>query len=133
MTTNWIEYVKSCYDLVIETEGALNFKLEHEVEAYVVYLMANNFNRVDIGEKIISIELLEASQSRDRERYRTVGDECLLIHSYPLKRQRWPSSTYYQDMGLIAYGFANHMMEENFVPASRVISAIFNRGRFNQV
>ena len=125
--SKWFDYVKSCYDLVIETESKLNIVLEHNVEAYVVHLMANNFERTDIGAKIISVELLEAIQSGNKERYKNVGDECLLIHSYPMKKQRWPSPTYYQDMGMIAYGYANHMMEEHFIPASKVLKAVFNR------
>ena len=128
--SKWFDYVKSCYDLVIESEGLLNVMLEHDVEAYVVHLMANNFTRNDIGVKIISVELLEAMQSGNKERYKDVGDECLLIHSYPLKKQKWPSNTYYRDMGMIAYGYANHMMEEHFVPASKVLTAVFNRKDF---
>ena len=125
--TKWFDYVKSCYDLIIETEGRLNIILEHDVEAYVVHLLANNFERTDIGYKIISIELLEAIQTKNKEKYKNLGDECLLIHSYPLKRKQWPSPTYYQDMGIIAYGYANHIMESHFLPASKVITAVFNR------
>ena len=128
--SKWFDYVKSCYDLVIETEGRLNVMLKHDVEAYVVHLMANNFERADIGSKIISIELMQAMQRGDKDRYKNVGDECLLVHSFPLKKQRWPSPTYYQDMGMIAYGYANHMMEEHFVPASKVLTAVFNRKDF---
>lgn len=127
MNKYWFDYVKSCYDLVVESEGLTDLILEHEVEVYVVHLMANNFNRTDIGGRIISIELLEAMQSGNKERYKDVGDECLLIHSYPFKKQKWPSPTYYQEMGMIAYGYANHMMEEHFVPASKVLTAVFNR------
>ena len=125
--SKWFDYVKSCYDLIIETEGRLNIVLEHDVEAYVVHLMANNFERTDIGVKIISVELLQAVQTNNKEKYKSVGDECLLIHSYPLKKQKWPTPTYYQDMGVIAYGYANHMMEQHFVPASKVLTAVFNR------
>ena len=125
--SKWFDYVRSCYDLVIETEGKVNIVLEHNVEAYLVHLMANNFERTDIGEKIISIELMQAMQTGRREQYKDVGDECLLIHSYPLRRGRWPSQTYYQDMGMIAYGYANHMMEEHFIPASKVLTAVFNQ------
>ena len=124
--SKWFDYVRSCYDLVVETEGKLNIMLEHDVEAYVVHLMANNFERTDIGVGIISITLLEAMQTGNRDRYKFVGDECLLIHSYPLKKQKWPSATYYQDMGMIAYGCAGHMMEDHFVPASKVLTAVFN-------
>ena len=36
----------------------------------------------------------------------SVGDECLFIHGFGIKKRRWPSSTYYQEMGKIAYGTA---------------------------
>ena len=101
--------------------------LEHDVEAYVVHLMANNMERTDIGSKIIAIELMQASQRKNKDEYRKIGDECLLIHSYPFKKQKWPSSTYYQDMGTIAYGFAHHIMEKKFTDASKIIYSIFNR------
>jgi hypothetical protein len=126
MTKYWFDYVKSCYDLVLEAEGRANIILDHEVEAYVVHLMANNFERTDIGTKAIAIELMSAMQQHDQEHYRLVGDECLIIHSYPLKRNRWPSSTYYQDMGQIAYGFAGHLMEKHFVPAGQVLRTMFS-------
>jgi hypothetical protein len=125
--SKWFDYVRSCYDLVVETEGRVNIILEHDVEAYIVHLMANSFERTDIGTKIISIELLEAVNTGRTERYKTLGDECLLIHSLPIKQSKWPSPTYYQEMGVIAYGYAHHMMEEHFVPASKVLSAVFNR------
>ena len=41
----WLDYVRSCYDLVIEGEGITSINLAHEVEAYVVHLMAKNFER----------------------------------------------------------------------------------------
>lgn len=129
MSQYWFEYVKSCYDLVVESEGLTDLVLEHEVEAYVVHLMARNFERTDIGDQPVAIRMLEAMQGRQRENLLAVADECLLIHSYPFRRHRWPSATYYQDMGQIAYGMADHIMEQHFVPAGRVLTAIFGRLR----
>lgn len=128
MSKYWFDYVKHCYDLVVESEGH-TLILEHEVEAYVVHLMARNFERVDIGNQAIAIKMLEAVNKKQKQELIAVADECLLIHSYPFKRQRWPSATYYQDMGTIAYGMANHIMEEHFVPAGQVLNAIFKRVR----
>lgn len=51
----------------------------------------------------------------------------MLIHSYPLRQAKWPTKSYYQDMGMIAYGMAGHIMEKNFIPASTIIYNIFNR------
>ena len=123
---NWYEYTRSCYDLVMESEGATVI-LEHEIEAYVVHMMARYFDCPTIGERAMAIVMMEAMQNRDREKYLSVGDECLLIYSYPLKKQRWPSATYYRDLGTTAYGMAGHIMERHFVPASQVITGIFNK------
>lgn len=119
---HWQDYVRAAYDLVIESEGLTSVFLEHEVEAYVVHLFAKNFNRTDIGENPIAIQILSTNN------YQPIGDECLLINSFPLKRRRWPSETYYVDMGVIAYGMANlPLMERNFENASKVLHAVFKR------
>ncbi len=125
--TNWFEYVKSCYDLVTESEGNTNLILDKEVEAYIVHLMAKNFERTDIGRQAIAIQMLEAVNTGRNDKLLFVADECLLIHSYPLRQSKWPTATYYQDMGITAYGLANHMMEFNFAISARVLSAIFRR------
>ena len=127
MSKYWFDYVKHCYDLVVESQGRSDFILDHEVEAYVVHLMARNFERSDIGETAVAIQLMQALNSGIKEKLLPIADECLLIHSYPFKRQRWPTPTYYQDMGTTAYGMAGHIMEEHFVPASQVLSSIFKR------
>lgn len=127
MSKYWFDYVKSCYDLVVESEGLTEIVLDHEIEAYVVHLMANNFQRTNIGDQAVAIKMLSAVQSGKRQNLLDVADECLLIHSYPFRRPSWPSPSYYQDMGTTAYGLAGHSMEDHFVPAGRVINAIFNR------
>jgi len=123
----WFEYVKGCYDLVLESEEFTNLKLDSDVESYIVHLMARNFNRTDIGNEAIAIKMLEATQSGKQDMLLAVADECLLIHSYPLRQSRWPTSTYYQDIGTTAYGLANHIMEYNFSISARVLSAIFRK------
>ena len=127
MNKHWLDYVKSCYDLVIESEGSTNIILDHEVECYIVHLMANNFERTNIGEKAVALLMLEAMNHGKKNELQYVGDECLLIHSYPFKKQKWPSPTYYIDMGTIAYGMANHMMEKHFTKASKILNSIFCR------
>jgi hypothetical protein len=127
MNKYWLDYVKHCYDLVLESEGRTELILDHEVEAYVVHLMARNFERTDIGQKAVAISMLEAVNRGHRDQLVSVADECLIIHSYPFRQGRWPSPTYYQDMGITAYGLAGHMMEDHFVPAGQVLSAIFKR------
>jgi len=125
MSKYWFEYVKYCYDLVLESEGKTSLVLEHEVEAHVVHLMARNFDRTDIGDQAIAIQILEAINKRGKQELVEIADECLLIHSYPFKKHRWPSLTYYQDMGTIAYGMANHVMQNHFVPAGKILNTVF--------
>lgn len=125
---NFLEYVKHCHDLVTESERTQNLVLEHNIEAYIVHLMARNFNRNDIGEKPIAIQILESFSGNLRiEKLIVAADECLLINSFPLRKHKWPSSNYYKDMGIVAYGLANHQMENHFDNATKIMHGIFNR------
>jgi hypothetical protein len=127
MNNHWFDYVKSCYDLVLESEGFNNLILDHDVEAYIVHLMANNFQRTDIGNEAISIKMLLAMNTGKQKDFLNVADECLLIHSYPLKQRRWPTPTYYSEMGITAYGMAGHLMENHFESAGRILNSIFRK------
>jgi hypothetical protein len=119
---SWQEFVKASYDLVMESESLSKTYLQDEVETYLVHLLAKNFNKLNIDNEAIAIQILSGTN------YQHIGDECLLINSYPLSRRRWPTNTYYRDMGTIAYGMANMtVMENNFDPASLVLHTLFNR------
>ena len=131
MTKYWFEYVRSCYDLVVESEGITHEILNHEVEAHIVHLMAKNFHRTDIGEQPISLKVMEAINLRNRDVLIDIADECLLINSYPLRRSKWPTLTYYRDMGVICYGLADHFMEDHFNTATLVLASVFNRDKNN--
>jgi hypothetical protein len=124
MHNYWFEYRKAAYDLILESEGSTETYLDTEVESYVVHLFAKNFTRTNIGEMPVAIQILSAMKSS--KNYQPIADECLLINSYPLKKRRWPSETYYQDLGKIAYGMAHiELMEHNFVKASKVLHGVF--------
>ena len=127
MSKYWLDYVKSCYDLIVESEGSTRIILDHDVEAYVVHVMANNFERTDIGVNPVALQILQAAQNNSRLDLLRAADECLLIHSYPLRRTRWPSDNYYRDMGITAYGLANHVMERHFESAGIVLTALFRK------
>ena len=124
---SWVDYVKSCYDLVIESEGIAQTMLNEDTESYVVHLMARNFERTDIGSQPVALTMMAAVNSHNTQQLLAVADECLLIHSFPMRRHRWPSNTYYHDMGTTAYGLAAHAMEQHFGAAALIIHAIFNR------
>lgn len=119
-------FVKVAYDLIMEGEELANCVLPNSVEEYVVLMFAKNFQRTDIGVNPVAIQMLTACQHRGTDQYQPIADECLLIHSYPLNRRRWPTETYYMEMGMTAYGLANiEIMESNFEPASRVLRKVF--------
>ena len=82
----WFDYVKGCYDLVIESENLTKTVPTIEVESYIVHLMAKNFKRTDIGNEAIAIKMLEAVSTGKAAQLLTVADECLLIHSFPLRQ-----------------------------------------------
>jgi len=127
MSIYWQEYVRAAYDLVLESEGRCNIFLDHDVEAYIVHLFAKNFNRTDIGQQPIAIQLMQEMQKpKKHAKYQPIADECLLINSYPLKRKHWPSETYYRDMGCIAYSLANLIeIENNFENATKILHRMF--------
>lgn len=127
MSKFWFEYVKSCYDLVLESEQTTSIILEHEVEAYIVHLLAKNFERTNIGDNIMALQMMEALHKKNKDDLLLVADECLLIYSYPFRKAKWPSKSYYHDMGIIAYGLANHIMEKHFGMASKILYSVFNK------
>lgn len=123
----WLDYVNICYELVTESAARSSIVLDHTIEAYIVHLMARNMNRTDIGSSPVAIQMLEAVQKRNVNEYLAIADECLLIHSYPLRARRWPTPTYYHEMGTTAYGLAGHEMEHSFGAASQVLNRILGR------
>ncbi len=126
MYEHWHEYRKVAYDLILESEGQTATFLDNDVEAYIVHLFAANFNRTDIGENAIALQMLTAMQTS--KNYQPIGDECLLINSFPLRRRRWPTESYFRDMGQIAYGMANlPKMERDFESASKVLHTVFKK------
>lgn len=83
---HWFDYVKSCYELVLESEDKTKIYLETEVEAYVVHLMARNFTRVNIGENPVALQIMEALNNGHKEKLLETAEECLIIYSYPFKK-----------------------------------------------
>ena len=122
MSAFWQDYIRAAYDLILESEDRSGIILDNDVEAYVVHMFARNFQRTDIGEQPVAIQILSTTN------YQPIGDECLLINSYPLKKRRWPSESYYVDMGTVAYGLAKlPKMEKHFEDASRVLHTVFKK------
>ncbi len=129
---NWMKYVSSCYDLVLEGEEEVQLQLNMNVQAHVVHLMAKNMENFFVTGEPIAIKFLEAMNiKKNKDDFVIIGDECLLIHSFPIKYSKWPNPHYYKDMGITSYEMADHIMANHFENAGRVLSAVFNRKYFS--
>lgn len=104
--TNWETYVKESYELIKEAETALSINLEHNVEAYVVHLFAHFLDKPQVNTEPVGIKLMASANLPVAQRkvlLKDVGDECLLINAMEWNKRRWPTDTYYAEMGQSAY------------------------------
>jgi len=105
MSTHWMTYVKHSYDVIIEAEHRANIMLQHEVEAYLVHLFARYIDKPDISNEPVAITLMESLNKVGEARKQhldKVAEVCILIDGLELNRRRWPSDSYYTDMGVMA-------------------------------
>ena len=103
---NWDYYVRESYNIVRRAENELTINLAENIEAYLVLMFAHYLDKPLVNTEPICIKLLESTNkpiTQRKEILKAVGDECLLIHSMEWGRPRWPTSTYYADMGQMAY------------------------------
>jgi hypothetical protein len=104
--TNWETYVKESYQLIKEAEQSLTINLAHDVEAYVVHLFAHFLDKPMINTEPLGVKLMASSQlpvSQRKQILKAVGDECLLINAMGWNQRRWPTDTYYAELGCTAY------------------------------
>ena len=104
--TNYEHYLQHSYDAVKRAEDMLLIDLEDDLEAYLVHLFANYMDKPQINTEPVCIKLLESTHKPIRERIpilKEVGDECLLVHSLGWGKPKWPTESYYQEMGQTAY------------------------------
>jgi hypothetical protein len=126
----WLEYLKAGYDLVMEAESRTSIILEDQVELHLVHMFARSIERNDIGDTPVGVMLRQAVHQRDRIKILELADECLLVHSFPLRRKTWPTETYYAELGLMGYGYIEHphmSKPTNFSVSSRVLNFMFTR------
>jgi hypothetical protein len=104
--TNWEIYVAESYSLIIEAELELSIELSNNVEAYLVHLFAHFMDKPNINTEPVCIKLLTSASLPVAQRkvlLKDVGDECLLINAMEWNKKRWPSNSYYTEMGQLAY------------------------------
>lgn len=100
---NWQPYIKASWDLVMEAEGRTEVYLQDDLEAYLVHMMARNFRNPNMPPDIICLNF---PQARTAEDFRQIGDDCLFVDAWDVRRAKLVNRDYYQRMGQIAYSSA---------------------------
>ena len=114
---DWQPYIKASWEMVMAAEGKTRMLLDEDLESYLVHMMARNFrNEQKMPPDIICLEL---GRARSADDYRDIGEGCLFVDAWNVKRARLVSRDYYQRMGQIAYCHA--------AAASRPFDAFFER------
>lgn len=105
--TDWNPYIRAGWELVTEATSVTPVYLDPEVEHFLVFTIARTIERTDIGRETVAIKILEAqSVPRGKSRQpilRAIGEECLFIDAWEIKKKKWPTNTYYSQMGQIAF------------------------------
>ena len=116
---DWHPYIKASWQLVLESEGKTQTFLQEDLEAYLVHMIARTMTNPFIPPDIICLEFMKAKNNDD---YRNIGDSCLFVDAWDVKRAKTVEQDYYEKMGKIAYGFAAlDIVAENFNFLSKVL------------
>lgn len=115
----------------MESEGRTKVYLREEIESYLVHMMARTFTDPSIPPDIIALEFANAKTKGD---YQRIGDSCLFIDAWDIKRAKLVSRSYYKEMGQIAYSSASlkdrpadqllESVAQNFAFLSRVLRGV---------
>ena len=100
---NWQPYIRASWEIVMECESRSQVFLDEELEAYLVHMMARNFRRRDFPPDIVCLEFARA---RSPEDFRQIGDSCLFVDAWDIRRARLVGRDYYEKLGQAAYAHA---------------------------
>ncbi|MFM8466689.1 MAG: hypothetical protein ACKOAO_03905 [Oxalobacteraceae bacterium] len=100
---NWQPYIRASWEIVLECESRSQLFLDEELEAYLVHMMARNFRKRDFPPEIVCLEF---SRARSSEDFRQIGDGCLFVDAWDLRRAKLVNRDYYEKMGQAAYVYA---------------------------
>lgn len=113
---HWQPYLRASWEIVMEGEHRSQVLLDEELEAYLVHLMARNFRNRDFPPEILCLELHRA---RTADEFRQIGDSCLFVDAWDVRRARLVNHDYYEQLGQTAYACA--------ATVSRPIDALLQR------
>lgn len=103
---HFLTYVKHSYEVILEAEAKLCVNLEHNTEAYIVHLFARYLDNPQLNQQPVCIRMMESVNlplKQKKEKFLSSAEECLLIDGLELAKNRWPTKTYYRDLGTMAY------------------------------
>ena len=132
------------HKLVCDAEEAMDIKLDHDLESYLVFLLMRFTSKPSALSKILALDYLNCQKSSGtirQELLRDVGDQCLLFSGlFPkLAERRQVKNSYYVNLGRGAYsdlsGSLRHslanmyaQLSESFVSLMDVLRAIRTSG-----
>lgn len=113
---NWQPYIRASWEIVMEGESRSRQYLDEELEAYLVYMVARNFRNGDFPPDVICLEF---NRARTVDDFRQIGDSCLFVDAWEVRRAKLVDDDYYEKLGQAAYAYA--------ATASRPIDELFHR------
>jgi hypothetical protein len=133
---HWLTYVKHSYQVILDAEAKLCINLEHQTEAYMVHLFARYMDKPNINKDPICIKIMESSAFPAIKRKQALllaAEECLLITGLELTKNKWPSKSYYTDLGRLAYdqvAFAYQPVDTFYIELAenfKLLSSVLNK------
>ena len=100
---NWQPYIRASWEIVMECESRSQLFLDEELEAYLVHMMARNFRQRNFPPEIVCLEFSRARTSND---FRQIGDSCLMVYAWDIRRAKLVGRDYYEKLGQAAYVYA---------------------------
>ena len=109
----------------MEAQGKSQVFLASDMEAFLVHVIARTIDKPNIWDRPIAIKILGAQTLSGTLRataLQSIGEECLFIDGWQVKQARWPTQTYFIDMGEIAFGMASVSTR----PADKLLELVSN-------
>lgn len=106
-------------DLVNDAASSCEYKLDEEIESYLVFALIRFTQRADLADSAIALEYMQSlsdSGHKQLSQLREVGDKCLLFSGlFPqIYRKKTVDIGYYVNMGRASYNQLGQMLHKGF-------------------
>ena len=113
-------FVSAFYDLVKQTSEENGYDLSADIEAYVVYFLADYTKKKGFPpERAFAITLADIKRSGETvHRSRYLAEDCLFLTSFcpTYAKRQGMSLKYYTSMGAVSYYDYSDAVRDNFFP-----------------